>query len=220
MKPFLFQLNYSPLVDQIALMASGNNCVLESQETYQKQSFRNRCSILTSQGILDLVIPIVHAGGNAIPIQQTRIDSSKPWAIQHWKSIHTAYNKSAYFSYYKHHFEIFYQSTPEFLFQFNLNILHTFCEILKIDFPSFNSKWEENPEDFIDLRTLFQPKKIYPFDAFPYYQTFETSKEFESNLSVYDLLFNLGPDAFSYLIKRGENLKIEIQKKNASPFKS
>jgi hypothetical protein len=75
-----------------------------------------------------------------------------------------------------------------------------------------NSKWEENPENKLDLRQLFQPKKQNPFMSSPYYQTFEMTEGFANNLSCYDLLFNLGPESLSYLKKRGLELQHQIGK--------
>jgi len=53
-----------------------------------------------------------------------------------------------------------------------------------------------------DYRSALSPKKAPVFQYFPSYtQVFSTEKPFEQNLSILDLLFNLGPEAGSYLKK-------------------
>ena len=199
----LIQLHYASPVDQLAILALGIPVFIESQENYQKQSYRNRCHILTSQGILPLVIPVVHHQGLPISIQEAQIDNKIPWAIQHWRSLISGYNKSPYFAYYKHYFEGLYLNPPELLFDFNMQLLAIFCKIVKLELPQLNTSWEEKPSNQIDLRSRFHPKLINnEIPPLPYYQTFETANGFTENLSAFDLIFNEGPEAGDYLKKR------------------
>ncbi|HOY48324.1 MAG TPA: WbqC family protein [Flavobacteriales bacterium] len=209
-QPILLQLNYTPLVDQMALIATGIPAQIESQENYQKQSFRNRCHVLTSQGVLPLVIPVLHNKGEAIRYTEAQTDSKNPWAVQHWRSLVSSYNKSAYFEYYKHHFEAIYLQPNQNLYAFNYSLLGIFCRIFQFELPNENKIWEVVPTDTTDLRSLFQPKKINSLVSSPYYQTFEMPEGFVANLSCYDLLFNLGPESLSYLKKRGIELQHQI----------
>ena len=208
----LIQLHYAAPVDQLAILAMGIPVFIESHENYQKQSYRNRCHILTSQGILPLVIPVVHQQGEPISIREAKIDNKIPWAIQHWRSLISGYNKSPYFAYYKHYFEGLYLNPPEILFDFNIQLLEIFCKILKLELPQLNTSWEEKPSHQIDLRSRFHPKllnnKIVPL---PYYQTFENENGFIENLSAFDLIFNEGPESGEYLIKRANMLSSFLQ---------
>ena len=203
---YLFQLNYAPSVDAMALMSVSPRAVIEAHDHYQKQSFRNRCLLLSSQGVLPLVIPVQHEQGNPIPYQQARFETSRPWAIQHWRSLVSSYNKSAYFHYYSPHFEAIYQQAGTDLYAFNWRILEMFCKLFKLPLPVESSAWENRPEQHVDVREIFHPKKGNSFPPAPYYQTFEMKEGFIPGLSAYDVLFNLGPDASGYLKKRGEQL--------------
>lgn len=207
----LIQLHYAAPVDQLAILAMGIPVYIESQENYQKQSYRNRCHILTSQGILPLVIPVVHHQGLPISIQEAKIDNKKPWAIQHWRSLISGYNKSPYFAYYKHYFEGLYLNPPEILFEFNMQLLAIFCKIVKLEMPQLNTSWEEKPSQQKDLRSMFHPKQKHEIPVLPYYQTFETETGFIENLSVFDLIFNEGPEAGEYLKKRANMLWAFLQ---------
>jgi hypothetical protein len=202
----LIQLHYAAPVDQLAILAMGIPVFIESQENYQKQSYRNRCHILTSQGILPLVIPVVHQQGLPISIQEAQIDNKRPWAIQHWRSLISGYNKSPYFAYYKHYFEGLYLNPPALLFDFNMQLLEIFCKIVKLEMPLLNTSWEEIPAQHMDLRSMFHPKQKPEIPALPYYQTFETENGFADNLSAFDLIFNEGPEAGEYLKKQANML--------------
>ncbi len=198
----LIQLHYAAPVDQLAILAMDIPVFIESQENYQKQSYRNRCHILTSQGILPLVIPVVHQQGLPISIQEAKIDNKIPWAIQHWRSLISGYNKSPYFAYYKHYFEGLYLNSPETLLDFNMQLLEIFCKIVKLDLPQLNTSWEKIPSQHKDLRSMFHPKQQPEMTALPYYQTFENKNGFIENLSAFDLIFNEGPETGDYLKKR------------------
>ncbi len=211
LQPLLIQLTYAPPVDQLALLATGHPVIIEAQEHYQKQSFRNRCNIVTSQGVLPLVIPIMHQNGLPVHIREARIEAARPWAVQHWRSLITGYNKSPYFSYYKHHLETLYQNPDASLFDFNIRLLGILCKLVKITVPEINTIWETHPENHLDLRATFHPKQAEILPAELYYQTFPVIPTQQHTLSCYDLIFNLGPDSSAYLKKRGVNLLEYLQ---------
>ena len=60
---------------------------IEACENFQKQSYRNRCHFYAADGVQSLSVPIVHDGGNKIPIDKVLIDYSKPWLLQHRRAI-------------------------------------------------------------------------------------------------------------------------------------
>jgi hypothetical protein len=51
-----------------------------------------------------------------------------------------------------------------------------------------------------DYRNAFSPKRPLPAEGFPkYYQVFADRLPFAHNLSILDLMMNLGPEANNYL---------------------
>lgn len=179
--------------------------VIEIHETYPKQTCRNRYRIATANGPLILSIPVVKTDGNHTPITRVRINKTENWNRIHWRAIESAYNKSPYFLYYKDDFEQIFQNPPEFLLDFNLGILNLCCKLtgLKNGY-SFTGSFHKHPEGLTDLRRSLMPKQpVLPStDARhyePYIQVFSDRHEFIPNLSILDLLFNLGPDTGDYL---------------------
>ncbi len=201
MKSPLLSTAYLPPVEYFAfLLAEG--ATIEREERYQKQSYRNRTTIMNGNGVLNLIIPTVHDGRMGI-VKAVRIDYSTPWPRAHWRSIESAYNNTPYYLYYKDALKPIFDQKVELLYDFNLQLTQTLLKLmrLKIDIPSTNTFVPYNAND---LRLLIHPKNAkkedYPFRLqTPYYQVFEDKFGFIPNLSIIDLLFNEGPQAVLYL---------------------
>ena len=84
--------------------------------------------------------------------------------------------------------------------EFNLNAIKIILEILKIekDF-TFTESYSESPE-MINFREKFSTKKESEYLLKEYYQTFSDKLGFIKDLSIIDLLCNIGPESATYLI--------------------
>jgi hypothetical protein len=218
MKPVLLSIAYLPPVSWMAVALQSGKIALEVHETYPKQTFRNRCNIAIASGVLSLTIPVNRINGNHTKTCDIHIDNSKNWQLVHWRSIQTAYNKSPYFLYYRDLLEPIYSRKYDLLIVFNRELLNSILNALKIKTIEvfYTTEYEMNP-DFIDLRNSFHPK--YPLRdincVLPrYMQAFEEFHGYLPDLSIIDLLFNLGPDALPYLASIELSLQEQI---NAQP---
>ncbi len=183
-------------------------CVyIEACENYQKQSWRNRCRILTSNGPENLNYPIVHRNGshNNIPITEVEVDWSTDWLDRHKKAIVSAYSTSAFFEYYKDGlFEVL-DSRPATLFEFNRRLLEWMLGAfgIKAEIHPTSAYGQTGEVEVNDLRGL-HPKRSNSVLAElglekPYFQVFTPKYGFTGGLSALDLLFNEGPNSISYL---------------------
>lgn len=175
---------------------------IERRENYSKQSYRNRACILTGNGVQALSIPTIHEAHNPA-ITEVRIDYTTPWQRNHWRAIESAYNKSPYYLYYKDILQPFFEQRFDSLFDFNLKLLHILLKSLQLK-TSIQLTDDYVPTCSPDLRTLIHPKRCtepqYPFRlSTPYYQVFEDRFGFKPNLSIIDLIFNLGPESIRYI---------------------
>lgn len=174
--------------------------VVEQYEHFQKQSFRSRASIATANGIQDLIIPIVHAKKDLVPIKDTRISYEFDWQRLHWLSLQAAYRNSAYFEYYEDDFAHFYNKKHEFLLDYNMEQLQMFLKMFKIKREiSLTEEYFREVPEALDLRAAIHPKKASLLEKpLPYYQVFEQKNGFIPNLSAVDVLFNQGPQAKNF----------------------
>jgi len=181
---------------------------IEQNENYIKQSYRNRCSIYGANGKLNLIIP-VHKNAHHCLIKEVRICNEQNWQKTHWRSIVAAYNSSPFFQYYDYELQPFYEKQFEFLIDFNEQLQNKILELLnhKIFFLKTNSYFASQ-EIGIDLRNSIHPKNNNSTIVFrPYSQVFQDKFGFISNLSILDLLFNLGNESKDYLkrLRSAEN---------------
>ncbi len=204
MKPVLLSTAYFPPVSWMAVALQSENTGIEIHETYPKQTFRNRCVIATSSGTSGLTVPVIRINGNHTQTCDIAIDNSKSWQLQHWRSIITSYNKTPYFLFYRDHFEPLYYKKHERLIDLNQELLAVLIQAFQIDTFKiyYTSQYDFNPECY-DFRNSFQPTSKshegFTINLPRYIQAFEMRHGFLNDLSIIDLLFNLGPDALTYL---------------------
>jgi hypothetical protein len=204
---------YFPPVSWFALLArdmtlspdrvSPSTAYLEACETYQKQSYRNRCLILAGDGVQMLQVPVVHASD--MGIRSVRVDYSTPWLVRTQRALDAAYFTSAFYEYYRDDlFEVM-DARPSLLWDWNHSLIQFLLSRLGIActlVPSTSFAVPGSVPD--DYRFSIHPK--HPQGILsdlgldrPYYQVFADRFGFTSDLSVLDLLFNEGPDALLWL---------------------
>lgn len=211
----ILPLLYLGNTEYYSLLHSDDDVVIDMGENYVKQSYRNRCEILTAGGVGMLTVNVVKGGSiNKKPVMDMRIDYSKRWQHQHAVSLLSAYKNSPYFDHYREYFEPFYAKKYEFLADFNVDLLMLTLKLLRSEAsPRFSETYVEAVASDTDMRSAFEPLKRGPhgeilnkgtaYGATPYCQVFSDRLPFVPNLSVADLLFCEGPCAIS-AISSGE----------------
>lgn len=192
---------YLPPVSWIKAALKADNVIIEACETYPRQTYRNRCRIITANGILPLSIPVTKPGGGKTKTKDIEIFYDDPWQRVHWLSIDIAYSNSPFYLYYKDDLEKFYRKKFRFLLDYNMEILNTIFSLLgETTEISLTEDFIHSPEGILDLRESISPKKADPEGHYePYHQVFEEKHGFVEDLSIIDLLFNEGP-AWSELL--------------------
>ena len=227
---FKLSTAYFAPVQYFCKLATAERVYLEAHEHYLKQTYRSRCNIAASHGVLTLSVPVVKTHGSKMPIRDVRIDYSAQWQRVHRRALVTAYNSSPFFMYYADDILPIFDLRETFLFDLNLKITQLLCDILGIrtqilltekytaadthpldnpptDTPPLNN----HPAPPLDFRQSITPKvgqqkadkHFYPQE---YFQVFSHKFGFTPNLSVLDLLFNTGPEALSVLKTSSQRL--------------
>ncbi len=175
--------------------------VINGDEPFVKQTYRNRAVIATENGTQNLTIPVIHDGGR-IAMRDVRISEHGNWRHQHWNAMVSAYRKSPFFDYYADDFAHFYEERDGFLMDFNLRLHQVISELLGLDREVKIIDNSNKPAEFIDLRHIAEPKALTDIKGYtpqPYYQVFAQRNGFIPNLSILDLLFNMGPEGLIVL---------------------
>lgn len=173
---------------------------IEQYDSYQKQSYRNRCRILGANGPLDLIIPVVKVSGEKTVVRDIKIDYSMRWQNNHWRSIEAAYNSSPFFEYFEVDFKPFYEKKCKFLIDLNMGLHAIIADVLELRSSLILSNDYVKKFNGDDYRTIISPKQNSAlndslFTPNCYTQTFGNKFKFEANLSILDLLFNTGSEA-------------------------
>ena len=181
---------------------------IDGDELFMKQSFRNRCYIAAANGVQALTVPVEKARLT----RDVRISDHGDWRRVHWNAIQSAYGESPFFEYYQDDLRPFYERRWDFLYDFNEAIRQTVCDLIDIH-PSPSTihpspSTIHHPPSTIhhppltDYRTAINPKHPAAdadFEPKPYYQVYASRYGFQPNLSVLDLLLNMGPESIFYL---------------------
>ena len=192
---------YLPPISYVAACVAADKVWIEAWETYSKQTFRNHCEIGGPNGRLRLTIPVNRPNGNHTKTKDIRIASHLPWQKIHWRSLEATYNKSPFFLYYQDYLFPFYEKEFTFLLDFNLELLETLFLAIRLDkLVTLTQSYEKEVPGINDLRQTSDIRHRESGIRQPeYYQVFEERHGFLRNLSVVDLLFNLGPQTIAYL---------------------
>ncbi len=198
-------------------LISSQHIIIEKYCNYIKQTYRNRCVIATANGLQTLSIPIEKPATLKCLTKDIRIAGHGNWQHLHWNAIVSAYNSSPFFEYYEDDFRPFYHKKCTFLFDFNENLREVICSLIDIN-PEvvYSDEYQLNPEN--DFREIIHPKKNIgesdsSYQSVPYYQIFQQKYGFQPNLSIIDLLFNMGPESI-LIFKNFMNSKSVIKPVN------
>ncbi|MBP1637724.1 MAG: WbqC-like family protein [Bacteroidetes bacterium] len=203
---FYLTTAYLAPISYYAALVKADRAYLEQHDNYQKQSYRNRCHIAAANGLMALSIPVEKPLKEKSLTRDIRISAHNDWQVQHWRSIFSAYNSSPFFEYYQDDFQPFFENKWNFLWDFNMELLDLTLGLLDIS-PNITltDEFKTDTIDSVDLRETIHPKKNVLFESENYYQVFENKSGFIHDLSIIDLLFNMGNESIMVLEKMKTN---------------
>lgn len=164
-------------------------------------------------------------GISKTPMHSVLISDHGEWRRQHWNAIVSAYRSSPYFEYYADDFyRVFHQplvthgdngsdadpstSSGQALQPLRLVDFNASLRDFVLDALDLHPVIQVNRERYIDpstttpdtdFRETIRPKIPYSTDATflpaPYWQVFASRHGFQPNMSIIDLLFNMGPES-------------------------
>jgi len=209
MKSAIFTLPLVPSVSMAAAMQSLDEICIESYDTFQDQSIRNRFYIAHSNGVQLISLAVKHP--TKVPYKEIliaeNVQSQIPKIEQALKS---AYGKAVYYEHYwpsliEPWLQKMAQKTN--LWSLNTEMLPLWLKAVKISSSVKTSEeYHKTPLNELDWRNSFDKRTcgVAGIEDMVYHQTF--GNEFERDLSIIDLLFNEGPNATKILAEMNKNI--------------
>lgn len=202
MKSLLIENQYLGTVSYYKTLFKYSYIEIEQYEYFQKMSFRNRCIIPGSNGLLHLSVPLQNGRNQTSLFKEVKITYSENWVAHHCRSLETCYNRAPFFEFYKEDLFSMLKKKPIFLFDLNWELMQWVLNKLKAS-PQihFTTQYQITPsEDTFDARNSILPKNYQStWDPIKYTQVFEDRIGFMPNMSILDLLFCIGPSSLTYL---------------------
>jgi len=196
----LISTAYLPPVSYFSLISHSDEIYIEREENYLKQTYRNRCYILSAHGPQLLSIPVYMGSLHKTSVKDIRIDYSKRWQQVHLRAMTASYNSSPYFVFYFENIERIIYKNYDFLLDLNMELLEAILDMVKI------RKQISYTNTFLsvgcienDFRYKITPKIKFNSPVKGYPQVFNNGVKFVAHLSIIDLLFNMGPESLDYL---------------------
>jgi hypothetical protein len=171
--------------------------VINPNEIYLKQTYRNRYDILGVNGRLCLTVPVEGQQGVKTAFKDIRIAGTS-WRKQHISTLRSSYGRAAYFEHYFDQLELCVNRPHRFLLDLNLNALEWLRNCgLQLETKLLDEPWYYREGD---NTYLWEPGKSWP-ELISYPQVFSDRHPFMSGLSAIDIVMNKGPRTSEYLIQ-------------------
>ena len=197
-KDILIYPTYFPSISHYIAMINADSITFEVEDTFQKQTNRNRMYIYSPNGIQMLNISVKHDSAKA-NFKDIKIDNQYNWQKNHFKSLEAAYKNSPFYEYFIDDLQPLFEKKHEFMLDLNFEIFELLNEALGVSIPfEKTTEYFHEVTDKTDFRYLVNGKKDKT-QIEPYTQVFDDKHGFLNNLSILDLLFNEGRYAVDYL---------------------
>jgi hypothetical protein len=203
--------SYFPNIASYIIITQHKNLCFEVNDNYQKQTYRNRCYLYGANGKMGLHIPVNYTQNKRQKTQDILIDNATPWKNVQWKSIESAYKTAPFFEFYEDELRPLFQKEDDLLLPFVLECIEAINLCLELDFNPATSKVFKKESTENDFRFLVNARKTVTIQTKPYIQVFQAKHGYISNLSILDLLFNMGPETLNYL-KTHSPIQINTEK--------
>lgn len=191
---------YLPPAEYFSLILKADYVQVEREENYLKQSYRNRCYILSSHGPQLLTVPVCKGSLHKTPVKDIRIDYSKRWQQVHLRAMLASYSSAPYFEYYFGDIEHIISKNHSFLIDLNLELTEALLKIIRSDKKiSFTTDFTPPGEIENDFRYSISPKIASDFRVKEYLQVFNSNSTTLQGLSIVDMIFNVGPQSAFHL---------------------
>ena len=223
----IHQPHYLPWLRYFEKIARSDVFIVLDSIQFAKNGWQNRNKVKTASGATLLTAPVTVSLGETL--EHVRLNNKAPWRKKHWATIRQAYGKAPYFADHAGFLEATYARDWEFLNDLNRHMLEYFLAALgietRVEYASELAVPGTATERLVNLIQAVGGDQYYSgafaVDAYldaellaaagielviqhwhaPTYP--QLHGEFIPDLSIVDLLMNVGPDSLSVVLGEG-----------------
>jgi len=227
----IHQPNYIPWLGYFYKIANCDIFVLLDNVQYNKNGFRNRNKIKTSQGTAWLSVGVLTKGCYGQLITEVEINNNVTWSSIHEKTISQNYSRAPYFKKYKAFFEDVYHRKWERLVDLDEALIKVIYEILVIKGVKFIRASDLNTsgqstellvnickavgadtylsgpsgQKYMDEGLFVREGLSLRYSDFKHPSYSQLWGDFIPNMSIIDLIFNEGEKSLEILMGTGSS---------------
>lgn len=165
---------------------------MEGMESFEKQTFRNRCQISTPDGPLTLSVPVKKVEHKQLT-RDMEISYQTRWQHQHWISLVSAYKHTPFFDYYAEFFKPFYEKETKFLWDLNSGLHEVIVSLLHNARPVLPGDRDcSNANEIRHSNYSYRATSDWSGEALNHY--------YGNGSSILDTLFEKGPETYEELM--------------------
>lgn len=195
---------YAGSVRYYACMLLSKSIYIDPEETGLNKSWAyNHCRIVGANGMQVLTIPIEKTFHTSKTFMKDIIISNHgEWRRIHWGALFSAYGKSPFFEYIEEDLYNLYQKSYKWLLDFNMSLHNLVVDFMDIPVKTYLLE-KDHKETDIDLRKKVGEKLTDSLELknVEYYQHWKERFGFVPDLSILDILMNMGRETIITLMK-------------------
>jgi hypothetical protein len=154
-------------------------------------------------GVQTLTVPLVGSTNNMMtPLRDVLISEHGDWRRLHWGALYSAYGRSPYFDYVADDLSRVIHGSQRYLHEFNAQLHQVVVDFMDLPIITSYGVGNSAAENVTDLRGRIAMKKpdTLPIANVPYYQMWKGADGFRPDLSILDLMMNMGREGIFTLM--------------------
>ncbi len=188
-----------------AALKAGNLLVDLDERRLPLRHSHHRYRIDGPNGVQTLTVPLMGSTNNmTTPLRDVLISEHGDWRRLHWGALYSVYGRSPYFDYVADDLSRVINGTQRYLHEFNAQLHEVIVDFMDLPLVTryVDGIEAQDQAGVDDLRGRIAMKKpdAQPIANVPYYQMWTATSGFQTDLSILDLMMNMGREGIFTLM--------------------
>ncbi len=186
-----------------AALKAGTLLIDLDEKRLPLQHSHHRYRVDGPNGVQTLTVPLVGSTNNMMtPLRDVLISEHGDWRRLHWGALYSAYGRSPYFDYVADDLSRVIHGSQRYLHEFNAQLHQVVVDFMDLPICTSYGVGDSAVENATDLRGRIAMKKpdTLPIANVPYYQMWKGADDFRPDMSILDLMMNMGREGIFTLM--------------------